>query len=193
MGANGDGGEDSPLTSETIRGLLASELAAHLAEREEDSAIQSIRETQHESRKKVDALADLFLDQAKAAKTRRKLLTWVAGMVATLGGGSFAGYEVLKAPAPLEVVPADVEATVIEHSDALDARVEHVEEDISDLREAAIEQQIQIVDGIEFISEKIDAAHPDEADAVAAPASLLKARRKTARAKAERELFDGDG
>ena len=140
--------------------------------------------------KKVDTLADLMIGQVEDQKKRRKLITYVLGLVFAGGGASFAGYKVV-IEGPPEVKPADVKEAVKESSDRLDLRVEAVERDVGALRKAAIEQQVQLVDSLDYIVDKIDTAHP-EAPPIKEPPTLEAARHKADRAKAERDLFDDD-
>jgi hypothetical protein len=179
-------GEDTEgFTSDTIRGLIEDAIR-DIVPPDPNSELQHIRSDQETAHTKVDSLTRLLLEQAREAKARRKFLTWAAGVLVTLGGGGFAGLE-LVAEQPKAV--ADVEATMIEHSDAVEVRVENVEADVGKLRKAAIDQQVQIVDGFRFISDKIDSAHPN-AEHVAEPPSLIRGRRRNERNKAERDLFD---
>ena len=171
-----NGAPDKPVTNGTMHDMQVKfeELRTSFEAVQDRSDIKNIRTHQQ-------GLADLMLEQAADQKKRRKLITYALGVVLAGGGASFGGYKlVLEETAQAEIKPAEIRT-----------RVEKVEKDVGSLRKAAIDQQVQLVDSLDYIVGKIDSAHPD-APAVEEPATLKAARRKTARDKAERTLFQDE-
>ncbi len=69
-----------------------------------------------------------------------------------------------------------------------------IERKVQKLGERSIEQEVQMVEGIRFIGDKIDAAHPREAATVAKPRSLKAAEKRVdriKRKKAVEQMFEG--
>ena len=182
--------DDTPITMGTMRGMMKETLDAYAAGRKEDTGIKSIKQLQQEAKSSVE----LVLEQTLKSARRSKIVSWVFGVLATGGVVSFAGYEIaIKKPPPEPGVgAAEVEATVKTEGKAIDTRVETVEKKVERLGDIAVDQQIQTSDGIKYIGEKIDAAHPRQKDKVAKPATLREAevRAKSAKEKKRRKELD---
>lgn len=127
-----------------------------------------------------------------------KILGIVAGLVALAGGGTITYQQMTPQPAP-PIEAADVQETVEKRSSELEQQVGENTEQVHRLKEIATDQQIeleatqvQLVEGIDYIGQKIDKAHPGRAGGVPEPASLKAAKERTRRAEVQ-ERIHGDG
>ncbi len=148
------------------------EVASEVVPPKESSDIRHIREFAEATRKRYAEESETSLAKTKARKWwATRVITPVA--IAVLSGGGYGGYRVVTA-------------------EGVDDRVDHVERKLQRLGENTVEMQVQQVESTEYIADKIDAAHPREADDVAEPESLQAAKRKVSkikRRKAVEQMF----
>ena len=71
----------------------------------------------------------------------------------------------------------------------VEERVEAIEIQVDKLEDIAVEQQIQISDGFEYLGDKLDAISPAAQD-VEEPETMVQAKAKADRERARRDLFD---
>lgn len=90
----------------------------------------------------------------------------------------------------------DVRGTIEQQGEQLESRVEQqhdrlqaVEKKVDRLETIAVEQQVQIVDGIEYLGAKIDAVSA-RAERVEEPTTLEQARVKLGKERSRRKLFE---
>lgn len=173
---------------------LRADMEAFRAERE-DTGVFRVRAQD------IAAHVDVVLtshDAAKREQSRSVLIKWAVGLVITgaLSGGGY--YGVVRPQLSPRVEASDVQETVETRSTDLDAavrqqsgRVDTVEKKVDRLENIAVEQQIQLVDGVQYLGEKIDAIDR-RAARVEEPETLKAAKSKAQRERARRDLFDGE-
>jgi hypothetical protein len=136
-------------------------------------------------------------DDAKREQSRRAIIRWVIGLIITgalSGGGYFA---VVRPNLPSRVEVSDVQETVESRSSDLDqavrqqaTRVDIVEKKIDRLENVAVEQQVLLNDGVQYLGDKIDKIS-SRAREIEEPETLKASKEKSQREKARRDLFDG--
>lgn len=144
------------------------------------------REQQEKAAQTQQALLEQLLtaqvQEAEQKAKRDKILIQILGALLALitGGGGATAYMVTRQPTEDEAAAKaqPVVDTVEKSSNAMQSRVEKAEKKIERLGTIAVEQQVQLSDGIEYIGKKIDAAHPRTAEAVDEPPSVKAAKTK---------------
>jgi len=193
-------------TVETLSTLLCTEIS-QLKELQEANEKRRAEAREAEERKKAEqqekaaktqqALLEQLLtaqvQEAEQKAKRDKVLIQILGALLALitGSGGATVYMVTRQPTEAETARPVVEQ-VEQSSSKMQNRVEKAEKKIERLGTIAVEQQVQLADGIEFIGAKIDAAHPRTAEAVEEPPSVRAAKTKAAKIKARKgsaELF----
>lgn len=182
------GPEDkTPVVPDPFQAAITSAVETYFMNRKEDTDVRNMPRAVKSTESTVDQLLAEMRDERDRAKHRRKTVAWIVGLVATVIG-SFSGWRFVVHPPEEEetVQPSDVKTTVEREGKALEHRVQTVETKVHRLGEIAVDQQIQTVDGIEYISNKIDAAHPDKRGAVPQPETMREARKRADAVKKKR-------
>ncbi len=143
--------------------------------------------------KKVDA-ALTVRDAQRRDEFRKNARGFLFALLGSgiLGGG---GFFVWGASHPPVVEASDVKRAVEDQGAEFKAKVDEntdrvgsVEAAVDRLEDITVEQQVQLVDGIEYLGKKIDAVSP-RAARVEEPKTLEQARKKVAKERARRDLF----
>jgi hypothetical protein len=182
---------------------LQANLERRRAEERMEQEAEKKRERESIAKKQDDAfgrLLDLQVQEAQAKAKRDAMMNkLLAALLAIATSGGFGGFY-LATQKPTdeerEREAAPVVETVAKKSNEVEARVEKAEKKIERLGEIAVEQQVQLSDGVQYIGDKIDAAHPRQRDEVAEPDSVKAAKRKADKfkqRKGAKELFRDDG
>jgi hypothetical protein len=125
------------------------------------------REEARKKREKKDAeLLELQVSEARAREKRQKLTNKLLGALVVLAGAVTTWFTALRPAPDPEIRPEDVQATVKAQGFEEAGRLNEVERQQSSLRDAVLDQQVQIAESVELITDKIDAAHPRTADKV---------------------------
>jgi hypothetical protein len=146
-------------------------------EEDRDAATQRKHdESAARERAKYDQLLDLQIKDAgerqKAAKLRNRLLGALIALLTTAGGsGAY-----IAAAAPQKVEPKEVKAAVESAKDASEIRFKEAEKKIERLGTAQVASQVAQSAGVEYIADKIDAAHPKVAGVTKEPPEVEAAR-----------------
>ncbi len=187
-------------TVETLSKKFSTELhalkelqAAVEQRRAEERAREEVEkaETHAKAARKQEALiGDLLTAQVEEAQLRAKkqgTLNKILAALLTLmttGGGTGVYLAMQK---PTEDQKRESAKPVTESIDAsrveVEARIESNAKKIGRLGEIAIEQQVQLSDGVEFIGDKIDAAHPKTKNKVDRPDSVDAAKKRATKIK----------
>lgn len=172
------------------------DLAASFEER-----IDALRREHVHASSATEAMLARMLELQQAEDARREasrqfILRYVVVplVLALLGGGSAAAQYLSTIGTPKDAIDAAEGAAKSVGRDVT-SRVQRAEEKIRLLGELAVEQQVQIADGFEYVADKIDAANPRTRDAVKEPDSLVKGREKADRIKRSARaeaLFDAE-
>lgn len=117
-------------------------------------------------------------ERVKNYKLRNRLLG-VGLTVFTVGGGILLSYFKTQSESQGQKQSSDIVRSVEAEMTEMERRVDTTEKKIERLGEIAIEQQVQLADSIEYIGDKIDAAHPRQADDVEPPPSVKRAKKKS--------------
>lgn len=183
------------MTEEEI-GAIVNRLRPYI----EDSQTQRYREEDE-----VKTLLEKMLEQ-QATEAQHKAQRWqfamryvVGPVVAFLvGGGAVGGYTLAnqpKRPSPDELTTEAAESAASKTSLPIKLRVGDLESKVQRLGIAVVEQQVQLSEGIQYIADKIDAAHPSKADKIPVPETVKAASDKAAeieRLKQVDALLDGN-
>jgi hypothetical protein len=169
---------------------LQAEMERRRAEERAAEELSKKQEREAIARKQDDAfsrLLDLQVQEAQAKAKRdammNKLLAALLA-IATSGGGAgiyLASQKPTEEDRAREAAP--VTDVVEQQSNEVEARVEDAEKKIERLGAIAVEQQVQLSDGVQYIGDKIDAAHPRQRDDVQQPDSVKAAKRKAEKIK----------
>lgn len=168
---------------------------AEEAEREKRARAREELRDQRETEARERLLA-LQVEEAEAKARRDTVINRLlsALLVIVTGGLGTQYYLGTRHPSPQEQV-APVIKSVGKETAEVERRVEKAERKIEVLKDIAQEQQVQISDSTEYITQKIDAAHPRAAGKVDRPESVRKAKTKAdaikkARHESKKELFE---
>lgn len=157
--------------------------------------------------KSIKGLLEQMLEQqaAEEAKKNRRwqlFYRYVAAPIITfiIGGGSLFGYRIAHQDAPDPASPEELagqaaDQAAVRASLPVKVRIVDLESKVRTLGTLAIEQQVQVADGMKYIADKIDKVHPSRAGAVDKPESVQKSEDKAEAIKKARrvdELFDVD-
>lgn len=177
-----------------------SEIVERLLPHIEDSQVRRKKED-----KCVKDLVEAMLEQQaheseQKAKRWQFVMRYIAGPLVAfiVGGGSVAGYQIANRPAsprPEQLADQAADQAATKASLPVKERVVDLENKVQRLGEVAVEQQVQISDGVHYIADKIDAAHPNKADKIKEPESVEAARIKADAIKKSKrvdELFDAE-
>ncbi len=118
------------------------------------------------------------VERIKRQKLWNRILA-IGISVITVGGGVMISYFQAASKSENEKQSQDIVQSVQSEMSEVESRVDLTEKKIERLGEIAIEQQVQLTDSIEYIGDKIDAAHPRQADAVKPPPSVQRAKKKS--------------
>lgn len=151
------------------------------------------------ARKQDDAFSKLLQLQVQEAEAKSKrdalMNKLLAALLAIATSGGGAGIY-LAAQKPTEEdrkrEAAPVVESVAKETAEVERRVAKAEKKIERLGEIAVEQQVQLSDGVQYIGAKIDAAHPRQRNEVDQPDSVKAAKRKADKIKQRKgaeELF----
>ena len=192
---------------ETLRMSLA-DLQADLARRTEDSQVRKVStESQlrrliamHEAKLaseaeqiKQTAAEEVAESQHKRA-VQMRLIGVLSAIVVVAGGGTVT-YSQLTPDKPAQPTAAEVVEAVDRAADKaggkLEGKVQKLEDIATDQQVEIEATQVQLVDGIEYISDKIDRAHPRQAGDVPEPASFRAAKARKRKAAVRRKLLAG--
>lgn len=124
------------------------------------------------------------IEGEERAERRSKYLKRAAGVFAALiGGGGIGGWKMVQTgePAPIETVQP---AVIVETSEIDD----EIERRFRLLGERALTQDVQMVDGLRYIGDKIDLAHPEFKGQTTKPKSIEAAEKRVAEIKKDRAL-----
>lgn len=117
-------------------------------------------------------------ERIKKQSTLNKILAAVLVVLTGSGGaGVYFGTRVASVEQKAEDA-APVVKSVADGSRQIEARVDQAEKKIERLGEFAVDQQVQLSDSVEYLSEKIDAVNPKSAGKVLMPATVRAARMK---------------
>lgn len=178
---------------------LQAELARRHAEQTAAAEAEKKQEREAAAKKHDDAFSQLLQLQVQEAQAKQKrdamLNKLLAALlaVATSGGGAgiyLASQKPTEEERQREAAP--VTEAVAKESNEVEARVQDAEKKIERLGEIAVEQQVQLSDGVQYIGDKIDAAHPRQRGDVEQPDSVKAAKRKADKIKQRKgaeELF----
>ena len=125
------------------------------------------------------------VERIKRQKLWNRILA-VGISVITVGGGVLISYFQSSSKSENEKQSQDIVQSVQSEMSEMESRVDTTEKKIERLGEIAIEQQVQLADSIEYIGDKIDAAHPRQADDVEPPPSVQRAKKKSESIKLQR-------
>jgi hypothetical protein len=179
------------------------ELQAEIAKRhaEQRAADEAEKKSARDAiaKKQNDAFSQLLQLQVQEAQSKQKrdamLNKLLAALLAVATSGGGAGiYLASQKPTEEERAreAAPVTEAVAKESNEVEARVEKNAKKIERLGEIAVEQQVQLSDGVQYIGSKIDAAHPRQRNDVEQPDSVKAAKRKADKIKQRKgaeELF----
>jgi hypothetical protein len=179
------------------------ELQAEIAKRhaEQRAADEAEKKSAREAiaRKQDDAFSKLLSLQVQEAEAKAKrdamMNKLLAALLAIATSGGGAGIY-LASQKPTDEDRKREAAPVVEsfakEADEVERRVEKNAKKIERLGEIAVEQQVQLSDGVQYIGDKIDAAHPRQRGDVEEPDSVKAAKRKAEKIKKRKgaeELF----
>lgn len=183
------------MTKEEI-GAIVDQLRPYI----EDSQTQKYREQDD-----VRGLLEKMLEQQVAAEQQKArrwqfFMRYVVGPLVAfiVGGGSVAGYTIAQRPeppSPDQLTQEAASSAAQKTSLPIKLRVGDLESKVQNLALAMVEQQAQLGEGIQYIADKIDAAHPSKADKVDVPPTIKEAADRAKSIKAQRradEILDGN-
>jgi len=125
------------------------------------------------------------VERIKRQKLWNRILA-IGISVLTVGGGVLISYFQSSSKLESEKQSQDIVQSVQSEISEMESRVDTTEKKIGRLGEIAIEQQVQLADSIEYIGDKIDAAHPRQAGDVQPPPSVRRAKEKSESIKLQR-------
>jgi len=129
-------------------------------------------------------------ERVKAMHFRAKMKVWIpviTGILAAISGGTWYGLERKPEDAP-PTLPSDLKADVKKAQSTADENARKLEQ----VGRGLVDTRIEMVEGISFIADKIDKAHP-KAPSVDKPDSLVEAEKEIGEIKKQRaveELFE---
>lgn len=138
-------------------------------------------------------------DEEKRAAARGRIIKSVWGILASsvVAGGGYTTYAAT-AERPKVVTTATVQETVQDEGAKVVRRVERnsdatkeISVRVDKLENIAVEQQIQMVDGVDYLSDKIDAIS-SKARRIEKPETLHRAKRHADRQRTRSDLFGED-
>jgi hypothetical protein len=138
--------------------------------------LHKVRKTAADADSRLAELVGMFADDRQNAARRRRIMRWVVGIVCTVATALVGGYQSVDHTKAVQ--PAEVQQTVQTRTDHLELKAEQLDGRVRRLGERSIEMQVQQVEATEYLADKIDAAHPKEANNVPEPDSLKAAREK---------------
>jgi len=172
---------------EVLQASLSTTLTKQMEEFRQERAAWETRNAQDEATKREDeakamrdkyeALIEIQTKEAEERSESRKLRNRLLGAVIAIltAAGGTGGYFAVQ-PSPARVDGKDVQDTVVWKAAAIQTRVEDVEDKVERLGTAQVDVQIQQAEGVSYIVDKIDAAHPRTAAQTTEPEAVEKAR-----------------
>ena len=173
---------------------LVSDMAKHNEEerriRHDSEERQAIERKDRDKFDRIDREASLRL-----RRRLRNVGIWVAG-VAGIAAAALGAWQSTQPPKPETVEAADVKVSVEKSAENIKGRLEELEGTVEGIETVTVDQQIEIeatqvqqAAGFEFIGQKIDRAHPRQADDVPVPEILTDAKERYRDEAVRRRLF----
>ncbi len=123
-----------------------------------------------EQQDRIEKLVSSQLRESQERARRDRTITKLAAfaLAALVPGGAGSVWLLSRSPSPdqIKMQAKPVLDTVEASQRGVEKRLGDAEAKINRLGHAVVEQQVQVSDGFQYISDKIDAAHPRQKDAV---------------------------
>jgi hypothetical protein len=143
------------------------------AEEEAEKREQEAKAMREKYEKLIEIQTQEAEERSESRKLRNKLLGAVIAILTAAGGTG--GYFAVQ-PEPQRVETKEVQETVVSKTGAIESRVGKLEGKMERVGSAQVDSQIQQAEGVAYIVDKIDTAHPRSADKVDEPKVVEEAR-----------------
>lgn len=166
----------------------------------QDSQTQKYREEDDVKAMLSKMLEQQVLAEQQKAQRWQFFMRYVVGPLVAfiIGGGSVAGYTIAQrpeTPSPDQLTQEAASSAAQKTSLPIKLRVSDLEGRVENLAYSVVEQQIQLSEGIQYIADKIDAAHPSKADKIDVPPTVKAAAEKAEEIKRKQRadaILDGN-